>query len=99
MMGNMMEQLQQMKQKVEESKIRLNNITVEGVSGNGKVKVVVNGNRVVKSIQIAGELMQADKEELEDLLIIAINEGIEKAHQVNESEMQSAAMGILPGFK
>ena len=99
MMGNMMEQLQQMKQKVEESKNKLNSITVEGIAANGKVKVIVNGNRVVKSIHLDDSLMQSDKEELEDLLIIAINHGIEQAHQINESEMQNAALGILPNIK
>ena len=95
----MMEQLMQMQQKVEQSKQKLENSSVEGVSAGGKIKIVINGNRVVKSISIADDFQQLDKEELEDLLIIAMNNAIEAASKINEQEMQSAAMGILPNLK
>ncbi|HCA83724.1 MAG TPA: hypothetical protein DEP18_08045 [Flavobacteriales bacterium] len=98
MFGNMMEQLQQMKQKMEESKQRLERITVEGVSGSGKVKVTMNGNRKVTGIQIDPSLLQADPEELEDLLIMAFNAALEQAESVNEAEMQSTAKGIMPNL-
>lgn len=89
----------QMQQKVEQSKQKLENISVEGVSAGGKIKIVINGNRVVKSISIADDFQQMEKEELEDLLIIAMNNAIEAASKINEQEMQSAAMGILPNLK
>ena len=54
--GNMMKKLQEMQQKVAETKARLNTITVTGESGNGKVNIVVNGNRVVKSVTINDDL-------------------------------------------
>lgn len=89
----------QMQQKVEQSKQKLENISVEGVSAGGKIKISINGNRVVKSISIANDFQQLEKEELEDLLIIAMNNAIEAASKINEQEMQSAAMGILPNLK
>lgn len=97
--GNgMMKKLQEMQQKVEETKARLDTITVEGKASNGKVSVIMTGNRKVNSISINEELANLDKEELEDLLIIASNEALQKAESVNESEMKAASAGMLPGM-
>ena len=95
--GNMMKKLQEMQQKVEETKARLDTILVDGEAA-GKVKVTLTGNRGVKSVSIAPELSELDKEELEDLLIIALNQALEKAEKVNESEMKAASAGLIPGM-
>lgn len=96
--GNMMKKLQEMQQKVEETKARLNTITVTGEAGNGKISVTASGNREIKSVTINEELSNMDKEELEDLLIIALNKALENAEQVNESEMRAASAGMIPGM-
>ena len=97
--GNgMMKKLQEMQQKVEETKARLDTITVEGKARNGKVTVVMTGNRKVNAISINEELTSLDKEELEDLLVIATNDALEKAENVNESEMRAASAGMIPGM-
>ena len=84
--GNgMMKKLQEMQQKVEETKARLDTITVEGKASNGKVAVTMTGNRKVNAIVINEELTNLDKEELEDLLVIATNDALEKAEKVNEA--------------
>lgn len=93
----MMKKLQEMQQKVEETKARLDTILVDGEAA-GKVKVTLTGNRGVKSVSIAPELSELDKEELEDLLIIALNQALEKAEKVNESEMKAASAGLIPGM-
>lgn len=95
---SMMQKLQEVQLKVEETKARLDTITVDGVAGNGKVKVVITGNRTVKHVQIEGELASYEQEEMEDLLIIAFNNAIQKADQVNESEMRAVSAGLLPGM-
>lgn len=94
----MMKKLQEMQQKVEETKARLNTITVTGEAGNGKISVTASGNREIKSVTINEELSNMDKEELEDLLIIALNKALENAEQVNESEMRAASAGMIPGM-
>jgi DNA-binding YbaB/EbfC family protein len=96
--NNMMKKLQEMQQKVEETKARLDTITVEGKSNNGKVSVLMTGNRTMKSISINEELSELDKEELEDLIAIATNDALAKAEQVNESEMRAASAGMIPGM-
>ena len=97
--GNgMIKKLQEMQQKVEETKVRLETITVEGKASNGKVAVTMTGNRKVNAIVINEELTNLDKEELEDLLVIATNDALEKAERVNESEMRVASAGMIPGI-
>ena len=51
----------------------------------------------ITSIQINEELLQ-DKEQLEDLTLLAINRALDKAEKVAETEMQGIAKGMLPGM-
>ncbi|MCI5057091.1 MAG: YbaB/EbfC family nucleoid-associated protein [Flavobacteriales bacterium] len=99
MFGDMMDKLQNMRQQMDEVKSRLDNVTVKGEAGNGKVTVIATGNRKIKEIKIDPALMTSDPEELEDLLIMALNQALENAEKVNESEMQGAASGMLPGLE
>ena len=94
----MMEKLQAMKQETEEIKARLDNIIVSGEAENGKIKVEITGNRNVKSISIDTSLL-SNKEELEELTVIAVNRAIKQADHVNETEMRGAAMNMMPDFK
>jgi DNA-binding YbaB/EbfC family protein len=98
MFGNMMERLQEMQQKTEDAKRRLDNITVIGEAPAGAVVIEMTGNRKVKNISIAVDLKEIDKEELEDLLVIATNKALENAENVWESEMKTVASGMLPGM-
>lgn len=95
MFGDMMNKIQQMKEEVEKSKARLDNITV--ASETEGIKIEMTGNRKIKDISIPQELLD-EKEDLEDLLIIALNKAIEKADKVNEAEMAGAAKGMLPNM-
>ncbi len=91
----MMAKLKEAQAKIEETKLRLNTIMVDGDSGNGAVVVTITANREVKNIAIDDELLD-DKEALEDYLIIALNKAIKKANDINEAEMAAAAKGGLP---
>ena len=81
-----------------DAKERLSSIMVDGQSGGGEVKVVANGNREIKQVYITEEFYKdSDKEDLEDLLLVAINRALEKAGEINESEMKGMAQGMMPG--
>ena len=87
-----MKQLKELQEKMEETKKRLD--TIEVIAENDYVKVVVSGNRKIKSIEI---LKQEDKFLLESKLQSAINDGLEKADGVMQSEMMGA-MPKIPGL-
>lgn len=96
-MQGMMAKLKEAQAKIEETKIRLNTIMVDGDSGNGAVVVTVTANREVKNIAIDDALLE-DKEALEDYLIIALNKAIKKANDINEAELAAAAKDGMPNI-
>lgn len=87
-----------MQQALEESKVRLENTVVSGEAGGGLIRVEMNGNRKLTELSINGSLQDMDKEDLEDLLIVAINRVLEEANRVNEQEVSSSARQFLPGM-
>ena len=90
-----MGKLQEMKQQMDTIKNKLETIHVTGESQG--VVVVANGNRKVISISVPKEII-GDKETIEELVLIATNRALAEAEKANEKEMQSAAMGIMPGL-
>ena len=96
MMG-MMGKLKETQKKVEETKERLNHVLIDESSQDGKLKVTITANRAIKSISIDDELLQ-DKEMLEDYLILTLNKAIEKATNVNETEIAAVAKEGMPNI-
>ena len=96
-LSGMMDKLKEAQRKIEETKVRLNTVLVDGEAGNGRIKVTVTANREICSINISDDLMN-EKEALEDYLIIALNKALEKANAINEAEMAAAAKDGLPNI-
>ena len=96
-LSGMMDKLKEAQRKIEETKVRLNTVLVDGEAGNGVIKVSVTANREIRSINISDDLLNK-KEALEDYLIIALNKALEKANAINEAEMAAAAKDGLPNI-
>ena len=97
MFGDMMGKLQEAQQKMEEVKTKLDAINVVGEAQG--VKVTINGNKVVTNIDIPQMIIDdGDKEQIEDLLLLALNRGLESAENVAQSEGASAMKGMLPNI-
>ena len=95
----MFDKIMEAQQKAGEVKQRLDNITVSGTAEGGKISVTANGNKVIQSIHIDEEFFrQADKEELEELLIVAINKALEQAENVSQSEMAAITQQMFGGL-
>ncbi len=74
-------------------------MTVTATAGGGMVTAVVNGERKVESLTIAPEVINPDDiEMLQDLVIAAINEGMEQVDQATSEQMEAltAGLGIPP---
>tara|TARA_B100001013_G_C24297505_1_gene319395 strand:- start:138 stop:461 length:324 start_codon:yes stop_codon:yes gene_type:complete len=100
--GNMMKQAQQLQKKMNEAQEKLKSIEVEGSSGGGMVKVIVNAKGDIKKIDIDKSLMSPNEKEMtEDLILAAINDAKNKAENVAAEEMKNLTGGISlpPGFK
>lgn len=91
----------QVEQNVENAKKALANKEVEGVSGNGLVKVVMNGRHVVKRLSIDPSLMGDDPDMIEDLVAAAVNDAVRQADALHEEAMAGATtgMGLPPGMQ
>jgi DNA-binding YbaB/EbfC family protein len=96
MMG-MMNKIKEAQKKVEETKERLHTVLIEEVSNDNKLKVTITANRTIKTIDIDEELL-ADKEMLEDYLILTLNKAIEKATSINEAEIAAVAKEGMPNI-
>ena len=65
------------------------------------VKVVMTGRHDVKRVWIDPDLLQEEKEMLEDLLAAAVNDAVRKVEANNKEKMSEmgAGMGLPAGFK
>lgn len=95
----MFDKLFQAQQKAEEIKARLNNISVSGEAEGGKVRVVATANKEIKEIVISEEMFRdGDKEQIEELLIVALNKALTQAENVSQTEMQAATQDMFGGL-
>src|ERR1700749_541633 len=95
----MFDKLFEAQQKAGEVKKRLDGITVTGTAEGGKITVTANGNKVIQSISIEEDFYKdADKEELEELLVVAVNKAITQAENLSQSEMAAFSQQMLGGL-
>lgn len=95
----MFDKILEAQQKAGEAKQRLDAITVTGTAEGGKITVTANGNKVLQSVTIDEEFFKgADKEELEELLLVAINKALEQAENVNQTEMAAMTKDMFGGL-
>ena len=97
----MLKQLQQMQAKMAKIQEELGEKTVTGTAGGGVVEVVANGHQKVLSVTVKREVVDpADVEMLQDLVLAAVNDAMEKARELAAKEMGAvtAGMGIPPGL-
>ena len=100
-MQKLMKQAQKMQQEMNKAQEELKNTQVEGISGGGMVKVLASCNNEVLSIAIDPEIVDPeDVEMLEDLVLAAVKDALEKAAATAAARMQSVTggMGMGGGF-
>ena len=91
MFGNMFGDLEKKQQEMLE---KTGQIVVEAESSG--VKVTVNGNKEVLNIVITDPSVLADKEQLEDLLVVAINRALAEAGDKAAVQAEEMMQGMLP---
>ena len=89
-----------MQQEMQKAQEEILQMTFEATSGGGAVKVVAGGDKKIQSIQIDPELLNADDADmLTDMLIVAINEVIEKSDEAVQNKMGAITGGVgFPGL-
>ena len=91
----MMGKLKETQRKIEETKKRLDSVLIDEQNTDGTLKVTFTANGKLKSIDIDDSLLE-DKDQLEDYLIVTLNKAIQKAANVNQSELDAVAKVDIP---
>jgi len=92
----MFDKIFEAQQKAGEVKQRLDAISVTGTAEGGKISVTANGNKVIKAITIDPEFFTgADREEIEELVALAVNKALEQAESVNQAEMAAVTKDMF----
>lgn len=95
----MLRQVQQMQDKMAKVQKELETETVEASAGGGAVTVVATGTQKVVSVTI-DPAAASDHEMLQDLVLAAVNEAIDRSKQMAAEKMQGVAsgLGLPPGL-
>lgn len=96
-MFNKLKQVKDMRDKAKKLQNMLAEETVEASGAWGKVKVVMDGNQVVQSVDIDPEML-SDRKKLEDAVKDAYNDAVKKAQKMMVDKMRKSGDLNIPGL-
>ena len=99
--SDLISQAKKMQEKMKEAQEALKKIEVEGISGGGAVRVIMNGDGELKKISLDDNLLKESKEIVEDLIVAAHNDAKSKLKKKTSEEISKVTGGVSlpPGFK
>jgi len=99
-MSNIYKQAQKMQKDMKKVQDELENLKIEGQSGGGIVKVVVNGKKEPLSVTIDDSILSEDRDMVEDLILAAMKNAFDNAEKESTEKMKSVTGGMpnIPGF-
>ena len=98
-MAKMLKQAQDVQKKIENVQNELDDLHIYGESGGGLVKATVNGKMELLDISLQADILEEDKDMIEDLIISAVNNALSKAQEESQNRMNSVTGGIMSGMK
>jgi len=98
--GGMADQLRKLQEDMAATQESLGEEIVEVTAGGGAIKVVMTGHQRVKALSINPEVVNPDDVEmLQDLVVAAVNEAIEKSQAMAADRMSGLTAGLgIPGL-
>lgn len=101
--GSMQKQLQQMQamqRKMEALQAEIEEKEMTTTAGGGAVTVTINGKKEITALQLKPEIVDPeDIEMLQDLIMVAVNEGIRQIEEMSNAEMSKLTGGLgIPGL-
>jgi DNA-binding YbaB/EbfC family protein len=99
--GNLMKQAQLVQENMKKLQEQLGAMEVEGQAGSGMVKVLMSGRHEVKRVTLDPKVLADDREMLEDLIAVAVNDAVHRIEAVTQEKMAAATAGLPlpPGMK
>ena len=96
--GNLMKQAQAMQQKLADAQSKLAELSVEGTSGGGMVKVTLKGSGELARVDLDDSLMQPGEAEVVADLVVAAHADAKRKLDQQQAEMMREAAGPLAGM-
>ena len=96
----LMRQAQTMQKQMQKKQKEVEDKTFEVSTNGGAIVVTIQGNKNVLNIKIDDDLVDKDnKEMLEEMIVISVNEAIKKVDEEMSKAMNSATGGMkIPGM-
>jgi len=93
-------QAQQLQEKLAKIQADLGNETLEVTAGGGAITIVIDGHQQVRSIKISKDAVDPeDVEMLEDLILSAVNEALDKSREMASKRLGAVTGGMkIPGL-
>ena len=98
-MKNIIKKAQELQNQMEKAQQELNTIEIEGQAGGGMITAKVNGHKELITLDIDPEILTEDKEMIEDMVLAAVNQGLQNAGKVAEEKMNSITGGMMGKMK
>ena len=101
-LGNILKQAQNIQSRMGELQEELRDMEIEGQSGAGMVKAVLNGKGEMRSLSLDPAIVDKDDVGvLEDLIVAAVNDARTKADAISQEKMGelTAGLPLPPGMK
>ena len=98
--GNPQKLMKQLQQKQERVQQEIAALEIEATAGGGMVKVVMDGQKSVKSLKLDPEVVNKDDVEmLQDLVLAAVNEAARRVDDAVKEKIGGLAGGLkIPGL-
>ncbi|MEF9921543.1 MAG: YbaB/EbfC family nucleoid-associated protein [Anaerovoracaceae bacterium] len=99
-MQKQMQQMQAMQKQMEMMQAEIDEKEITTTSGGGAVSVTVSGKKEITALTIDKEVVDPDDVEmLQDLIIVAVNEGLRQIDELSNNEMSKLTGGLnIPGL-
>ena len=99
-MNKFVRQAQDLQAKLLKAQQELAEKTTEVSSGGGAIKIVIDGQQRIRSVNISPDVINSeDIEMLQDLVVAAVNEAIQKSQELAASHLSGLTGGLkIPGM-
>lgn len=98
-LSGLLKQAQKMQEQIQRVQEELADIKVEGSAGGGMVTVVANAKQELLQVKIDPEVVDSDDVEmLEDLILAATNQALERGQDAAKSRMDEVSGSLLPNL-
>ena len=97
-MSKLLKQAQKMKQDMEDAQNSLLDMRIDYKSSDEMVHVVMNGKKTIISLSLSQELLNEEKDIIEDVLISVFNKANLQVDSKVEEKMSSVTGGMMPNI-